>query len=306
VTASPTVITIGNLDGVHLGHQELLRRVQQRAASGGFQAAAMFFNPPPVEYFAPERAPGRLTTLSRRSDLLRSFGVQDVLVESFDAAFASLSPEAFVDEILIGRANAREVIVGPFFAFGKDRAGTLEVLRTLGKERDLHIDVVSAVELDSSRISSTRVRNALKAGDLTDVTQCLARVHDVGGVVVHGDHRARTLGFPTANLDCEAVIMPPDGVYSVMVKVADRETLYPGVANLGVRPTFSAGRSVEVHLFDFEEDLYGSELRVGFCTRLRDEKRFDGLEALVHQIQQDCSRARHELAQISLDLLSHL
>lgn len=292
MTETSTVITIGNLDGVHIGHQELLRRVKHRAAAQSLRSAAMFFTPHPVEYFAPSRAPGRLTTLARRESLLKQHLIDEVFIESFDSAFADLSPEAFVTEVLVQKARARAVVVGPFFAFGKNRAGTLQILHQLGEKHGLHIETAASIDMNGSRVSSTRVRNALSTGNLEEVTQCLGRVHDIGGTVVKGDQRARGLGFPTANLDCETVLLPTDGVYSVMVRVPGVSSLLAGVANLGVRPTFEAGRSLEVHIFDFNEDLYGAKLRVGFCSRLRDEQRFESGDALVSQIKQDAAAAR--------------
>ena len=165
----------------------------------------MFFDPHPVEYFAPSKAPGRLTTLARREALLRSHSIDEVFVESFNAAFANLSPEAFITEVLIRKAQARAVVVGPFFAFGKDRAGTLEVLCQLGAKHGLAVETADSIDLSGARVSSTRVRNALSVGDIEEVNECLGRVHDIDGIVIKGDQRARGLGFPTANLDCEDI-----------------------------------------------------------------------------------------------------
>ncbi len=191
------------------------------------------------------------------------------------------------------------MIVGPDFRFGKGRGGTVEGLRELGLELDFEVHAMDAVSGPGGVFSSTRIRDALARGDVSAAGAMLARVHDVEGVVVHGDHRGRTIGFPTANLDPGVTQLPADGVYAVVARRLDREgDLWRGVANLGVRPTFAAGRSVEVHLFDYDGDLYGARLRVGFAERVRSERRFDGVEALVAQIGADAESARRMLDQM--------
>ncbi|RLB57361.1 MAG: hypothetical protein DRJ42_00690 [Deltaproteobacteria bacterium] len=312
MSAKPSVIVPGNHDGVHLGHRELLaagrRRAREHNEEAGLAMVAMFFDPHPSAVLAPEHAPGSLTTATRRTELLLALGADRVHRQHFDRAFASQTPEEFVEQVLVQELGAKSVVIGPDFRFGKNRAGDGEMLAALGSRFGFDVRSVAPLEIDGARVSSTRIRSCLNAGDVGLATTLLGRVPDVAGRVVHGDHRGRTIGFPTANLDCEAVTIPADGVYAIVAKrigkgspadsrsdSTDTGPLLRGVANLGVRPTFAAGRSVEVHLFDFEGDLYDQTLRVGFVGRLRGEQKFDGLEALVAQIGHDADAARELL-----------
>ncbi len=297
------MVTPGNYDGVHLGHRALL--AQARATAGEtLDVVALFFDPHPTRFFAPDRAQPLLTTPMRRRAILESAGADAVHVERFDHAFSSLSPEQFVDDVLCQRLRARAVIVGEDFRFGKKRAGDVDALRELGTSRGFSVATVSAQRSGGAVVSSTRIRHALMEGRVRDASVLLTRVHDVGGVVVQGDRRGRTIGFPTANLDCEDVLLPSDGVYAVVFAI-DGEHVR-GVANLGVRPTFKAGRSVEVHLFDFDRDIYGADVRVGFVKRLRGERTFSGLPALIAQIEQDVVEAKRALGSVGPDLLRDL
>lgn len=286
------VVTPGNHDGVHLGHRALLDAARELATDAGV-VTALTFDPHPAQVLAPDRAPPLLTTLERRTDLLRRAGADRVEILRFDLALASKTPEQFAVEVLVERLHARGVVVGPDFRFGKGRAGDVATLKELGAAHGFAVRAVGPVEKDGAPVSSTRIRDALGDGDVATATALLARVHDVGGVVIEGDRRGRTIGFPTANLDPEDVLLPADGVYAVVTRVGDR--VIRGVANLGVRPTVEAGRSLEVHLFDFDEEIYGARVRVGFVARLRGEQRFDGLDALKAQIARDAEQARQRL-----------
>jgi riboflavin kinase / FMN adenylyltransferase len=287
---------------VHVGHRALLDEARRHAGVAGLGVVALTFDPHPLALLAPQRAPVPLTTVARRIELLRAAGADEVVVARFDAGYAAQSAEGFVDDVLVGQLRARVVVVGPDFRFGAGRAGTLEQLRALGVERGFEVAEVGPVTVEGiGRVSSTQVRDALRAGELERATQMLGRVHDVDGTVVLGHQRGRTLGFPTANLDCDPVLLPADGVYAVVARVLDAPGAAPGpllrgVANLGARPTFAAGRSVEAHLFDFESDLYGRRLRVGFVARLRGEQKFDGVDALRAQIALDAGAARERLS----------
>jgi riboflavin kinase/FMN adenylyltransferase len=254
----------------------------------------MFFDPHPTAVIAPDRAPVLLTSIERRIELLRDAGADHVAVLPFDGAFARTSPRVFVEDVLVRVCHAKTVVVGPDFHFGHQRAGNVETLRTLGGEHDFDVTVVPPVVLDDAPVSSTRIRAALGDGNVEPATRMLMRAHDVTGTVVEGQRRGRTLGFPTANLEVEPLMLPRDGVYAVAARRLDiggAPRLF-GVANLGVRPTVGAGRSVEAHFFDFDGDLYGARIRLGFLARIRDERRFDGLDALVAQIRVDADRAR--------------
>ena len=292
---APCVIAPGNHDGVHLGHQALVRRAVAHARANGLRAVALTFDPHPMTVLAPARAPTPLTTVERRRELLRLAGADDVVTLAFSPALASLAPDAFLHGLM--ERGARALVVGPDFRFGKDRAGDVALLERFGQERGLAVMVEPPVLVDGERVSSSAVREAVAAGDVLRARTLLGRVPELTGTVVQGQQRGRTLGFATANLACEPVLQPADGVYAVVARVLDDgSAARAGVLNIGIRPTVAAGRSVEVHLFDFDGDLYGSRLRVGFVQRLRGEQKFSGLDALKTQIGLDCEAARSTVA----------
>jgi len=304
---SKRVVVPGNHDGVHLGHRALLAQARARAWVDGWEVAALTFDPHPLAVLAPERAPVPLTMIGRRCDLLREAGADLALIERFDSSYAAQSASQWVEQVLVGQHRAGAVVVGPDFRFGAGRAGDLQRLREIGGPVGLEVLVAEAVLVDGERASSTRVRQLVAAGDVEAARALLGRPHEVEGTVVHGHHRGRTLGFPTANLDPDPVLAPADGVYAVLARVlgdAGATTCMLGVANLGTRPTFAAGRSLEVHLLDFDGDLYGRRLRVGFVARLRGEQKFDGIDALGAQIRLDAAAARARLSREgTLDVL---
>jgi riboflavin kinase/FMN adenylyltransferase len=301
----------GNHDGVHLGHRALLRRCRELAnlAPIPLRVAALTFDPHPAALLAPERAPARLTTIARRTELLYAAGADEVVVQAFDQKLADLPPDAFLSRLFA--RGAAGFVVGPDFRFGKDRAGDIALLERVAERDRLKLFVEPPVMLGGERVSSSAIRKALVDGDVEKASAMLGRVHEVEGEVVVGHQRGRTIGFPTANLAGtdlagSAVLHPRDGVYAVIARVmpaadsgaganAPREILH-GVANLGTRPTLAAGRSVETHLFDFQGDLYGKRLRIGFVKRVRDEQKFATLDALVAQIARDAEQSRNTLA----------
>lgn len=301
----PSIVVPGNHDGVHLGHRALLSRARAHGEERGLSVVALTFDPHPLALLRPELAPRAITTIERRVELLRAFGADEVHVATFDRAFASLSADEFIERVLRETLDARAVVAGADFHFGRGRAGTPETLVSRGLEV---IDVPVVGVDDGARVSSTLVREALVRGDVTRATELLGRHHDLDGVVVHGQARGRTIGFPTANLtlapasralpDAGPPLVPADGVYAIHARPLDdaERVVWGGVANVGVRPTVGAGRSIEAHLFDVSRDLYGQRLRVAFVERLRDEQKFDGIDSLVAQIRRDADRARSRTA----------
>jgi riboflavin kinase/FMN adenylyltransferase len=288
-----TALAVGNFDGVHLGHRHLLATVREAAARIGGDAVALTFEPHPTRVIAPERASAVITGLDRKLELLAAEGLDAAVVLRFDASFAAQSPRDFVASVIAG-LGAQEVFVGGDFRFGHDRSGDGAALAAMGAEFDYRAHVVPQVrDAGGEALSSSRVRRCLAEGDLDGAKRLLGRDFDLDGLVVMGDRRGRTLGFPTANLATPCEALPRDGVYAVRARVLGGDGVeHPAVMNIGLRPTFRAGRSVEAHLLDGEHALYGRTLRVTFAARVRDERRFDGVEALVAQIRDDVAAAR--------------
>ncbi len=307
--AARSVVVPGNHDGVHLGHVALLARARALASRhGDARVVALTFDPHPLVFLAPERAPEPLTTIARRTELLRLAGADEVVVARFDARYAALEPVAFVEQELVGRLRACVVIVGADYRFAHARAGDPKLLADLGALHGFDVDIIDPIGApEIARISSTAVREALRRGDLARTTELLGRVHELEGVVAHGQKRGRTIGFPTANLEDVRVMSPPDGVYAVLARVledgrpVEGTPCLGGMLNIGTRPTLAAGRSIEVNLFDFTGDLYGKTLRLGLVSRLRDEQRFSGLDALVAQLHRDEASARSILVEVERD-----
>jgi riboflavin kinase/FMN adenylyltransferase len=304
--ACPVALTIGNFDGVHLGHREMLRRLRDAADARGLPAAVLTFEPHPREFFAPDRAPLRLTGLRDKLRLLADCGVDQVHVCRFDYRLAQMLPEEFIDRILVRGLGARWILIGDDFRFGARRAGDVASLRAAAEARAgtplaLELEALSSFRVDGLRVSSTAVREALSAGDMRLAEALLGAPYAISGRVVHGDKLGRELGFPTANVWVPRAQLPLAGIFAVTVSGLSEHRL-PGVASLGVRPTVKAnGRTtLEVHLFDFAREVYGSPVRVEFLHKLRDEARYDGLPALIRQIGIDCGQARAWLAAANL------
>lgn len=290
------VATIGNFDGVHLGHQAVLGQLAQKADELRLPAVVITFEPQPQEFFAPEQAPPRLTRFREKLQALRRYAVDRVLCVRFDRAFSRLPAEAFIDRILIAGLGVRYLVVGDDFHFGYQRRGDFAMLQTAGAAHDFPVVNLHTFSIDGERVSSTRVRDALAAGDLNGAEQLLGRPYRMSGRVAHGDRRGRTIGFPTANLHLHRRSTPLQGVYAVEVFGLEREPL-PGVANVGNRPTVDGTRSLlEVHLLDFSQDIYGRYVHVDFLHRIRAERRFESFEALKQQIQLDAQAARDYFA----------
>lgn len=290
---TPIALTIGNFDGVHLGHQAMLARLIETARNRGLPACAMTFEPQPREFFAPDRAPARLTSMREKLELLASAGMERAYVCRFDYRFAQIAPDDFVERILARGLGVKHVLVGDDFRFGARRAGDIAVLNTHAARLGYSVEAMSSVTLDGVRVSSTAVREALAAGDLLRAERLLGRPYGISGRVVRGDGLGRKLGFPTANVQMKHNRPPLAGIFAVEVSGA-RETKVRGAASLGVRPTvkLAAAPVLEVYLFDFGGDLYGRHVRVEFLHKLRDEEKFADLAALTRQIASDVEETR--------------
>ncbi len=292
----PNAVTIGNFDGVHLGHQAMLARLTARAASVGGLPTVLTFEPHPREIFTPHDAPSRLTSLREKLEILKSLGVAHVHICRFTKEFAALSAEDFVRRILVDGLKARYVLVGDDFRFGARRAGNLALLQALGKQYGYEVDVLHTIEAAGQRASSTAVRAALAIGDMAGAAQLLGRPYSISGRVVGGDRIGRKIGYPTANILLKHNRPPVKGVFAVRVQGLATPN-WPGVANLGTRPSVhpNGNPTLEVHLFDLDRDLYGQHLRVEFLHKLRDEAKFPNFDALVAQIGKDAALARELL-----------
>ena len=293
VAAEPTALTIGNFDGVHLGHRTLLARLKSVAQAKGLVPAIITFEPHPREFFDSANAPARLSTLREKLELIAEEGVDLAYVGHFNAAFAGLSAEAFVERILLGCARVKHLIIGDDFCFGADRNGSFEMLRRAGERHGFTVESLPSVTIDGERASSSAVRDALGVGDMEHAARLLGRTYSIDGRVVHGDKVGRQLGFRTANIRIKHSKSPLAGVFAVEVAGLANGPHY-GVANLGVRPSANelARPLLEVHLFDFSASIYGYHLNVRFLHKLRDEVRFSSLEALKTQIALDVGNAR--------------
>lgn len=293
LASQASVLTIGNFDGVHRGHQALLQLLTAKARALGLPAVVLSFEPHPREFFSPADAPARLSTLREKLLLLAAAGVDRVHVCRFDARFAALSAGAFIDDILIAGLGVRHLFIGDDFRFGARRQGDFAMLAAAGTHNGFGVESMPTLDVAGERVSSSAVRAALADGDMRHAERLLGRPYSIAGRVIHGEKLGRTLGYPTANIQMKHRKPALSGVFAVSVEgLADHPVT--GAASVGVRPTVTnAGRpTLEVHLFDWEQDCYGAHLRVHFLHKLRDQVRFDSLEALTAQISRDAEAAR--------------
>lgn len=296
------VVTIGNFDGVHLGHRAILDTVVERAHAHGGQAVVYTFDPHPRKVLQAGRGPKLLTTLEQKLELLAAAGVEAVIVEPFSLDFARTSADTFIRENLHQRVRPVEVYVGYDFHFGRDREGSMRLLTETGPMLGFAVTIIPEVTIDAGDVNSTRIRELLGAAELARANEMLGRAYTVRGTIGKGDQRGRSIGFPTANLDPENEVLPAPGVYAGHLRFLDEgspvagEPL-PAVTNVGRRPTFVEDGQVlaEAHLIDFEGDVYGRRVELSFEHHLRPERRFDGVDALRAQIQVDVDEARHRL-----------
>jgi riboflavin kinase/FMN adenylyltransferase len=298
------VVALGNFDGVHLGHQAVIGQAQALAKQLGVPCGVMTFEPHPRSLFKPDRPNFRLTPFRIKARMIEELGLDFLIMQHFDLAFASHTAEQFVDQVLVAGLGVRHVVVGYDYEFGKGRSGDGKLLRQMAEQRGFGVTLVEPVGSEGGPVySSTAIRHALTEGKPDEAARILGRWWEIEGRVEHGDARGRTIGFPTANIDLADYLYPADGVYAVFVRSdasPDKPGPHlwrPGVANFGSRPTFGKeGRLLEVHLFDYSGDLYGRHLRVALVERLREERKFDGLDSLKRQIIEDSQNARRLLA----------
>ena len=293
------VLTLGNFDGVHLGHQAIFKKIVERAKTIGGTSIAFTFEPHPLKVLAPERSPKLLNTFHGKMRLFEHSGIEAVICANFNRSFADQNPEDFAREVLHKLIGVKEVYVGYDYAFGKGREGSIQSLKNMGRACGFEVGVIEPVRVDGIVVSSSAVRDLLSNGKVEEAARFLGRHYSIEGEIVHGAHRGQQLGFPTANLKTANEMIPGFGVYAVVARIQERTI--KGVASIGIRPTFDSGPvSIEVYLFDFHEDLYGREIDVFFVKRLRGKQKFSSAEALIAQIRKDVQDAHEVLSAIDV------
>jgi riboflavin kinase/FMN adenylyltransferase len=295
-------VTVGTFDGVHLGHWQVLQEIARRGAETGRRSVLVTFDPHPLRILRPEHAPPLLTTPLEKKEILAESGLEYAVFISFTRALASYEPRRFVEEVLLGRLGVEELVIGYDHGFGKDRSGDPETLVAIGAELGFSVDVVAPVLAEGSPVSSSRVRAAIAGSRLAEARACLGRPYSIRGIVVRGEGRGRGLGFPTANLrvgDGDKLI-PPEGIYAV--RAALKSGSHVGALHLGPRQTFQGSPpTIEIHLLDFDADIYGEEVRVDFLRHLREIRPFGTVAALVDQIRDDVEAAREAVQAVDAD-----
>src|SRR5437879_1419064 len=290
---APLVLPIGVFDGMHLGHQAVISTSAEHARSVNGTPVVVTFDPHQETVLRPQAAPHLLTATQHKIGLIRDLGVGHLLIIAFDKQFAATEPEDFVKQLVTHSKPLREICVGHEWSFGKDRRGNLDLLKKLGGQFDFNVVGISPVKVNGAVVSSTAIRRAIESGDFAKAAEMLGREYTILGTVVRGDNLGKNIGFPTANLSAHSEQFPPNGVYLAEAWIGG--TLYHGVVNLGVRPTVSSGkpeRVLEIHLLDFNRDIYGEDIEVQFVSYLRPEKKFDNVDALARQIALDVQQAR--------------
>jgi riboflavin kinase / FMN adenylyltransferase len=295
--SNANIIAIGNFDGVHLGHQRVIEVARQEATRQKGELFVFTFDPHPVKILAPPKAPPLLTTLQGKLQQFARLGVDHVIVQPFDTEFAQISPAAFVEHILIERLAAVAIVVGYDFTFGQRRVGTFEVLQAIAQPHHVLATRVEAFQVDGVTASSSKIRGSLLEGDPRSAALLLGRPFSLSGAVVHGQARGRTIGFPTANVQPQEELIPARGVYACLVTIEGDDRVYGAATNVGAAPTFANQTvTIEAHLLDTQQDLYGKILTVAFIERIRAEQRFSGIDELQKQIAHDIETTRNILA----------
>ena len=286
------VLTIGNFDGVHLGHQAVLNQLAMKGDVLSLPAVVITFEPQANEFFSPDNAPARLSRFREKVETLRSYSIQQLCVLRFNKNLAQMTADDFIQKLIIDGLNIKYLVVGDDFKFGKDRRGDFSKLQQAGEKHGFQVVNMHTFSVDQMRVSSTRIRQALKIGDLMLAEKLLGCPYRMSGRVAHGDKRGRTMGFPTANIHLHRRKVPINGVYAVQLFGVEGEPIL-GVANVGVRPTIREDKALlEVHLFDFNRDIYGEHVQVHFLQKIRDEQKFANLDELIEQIRLDCLQVR--------------
>ena len=297
---SQPVLALGNFDGVHRGHRKILERVRRVADERGATSVVMTFDPHPPRVVRPDKAPPLLMTKPQKLEAIEQAGVYGAAIVRFTPEMSRWEPEMFVRTVLVDWLRVAEVWVGANFLFGHDRTGNFTLLRVLGSRYGFRAEKIDPVRYKEFVVSSTRVRRLVSEGRVDEAGALLGHTYSLDGTVVRGDQRGRTIGFPTANLCTENELLPPHGVYATTIRI--RDIVHASVTNVGVRPTVdNSGRTtIETHIFNFDRDIYGAPVRLGFVQRIRDERAFETLEQLQAQIAADCSRARVLFDRLSL------
>ncbi len=292
-------VTIGNFDGVHLGHREIFRRVIGAAQKLGGVSVAVTFFPHPLKVLAPDKCFKLITTYEEKERLIAASGIDYLISIPFSREFAQIPAAGFVRDFLVDRIGVRKILIGYDYAFGRNREGNVELLRRLGGEYGFEVEMIEQIGDGVTAFSSSVIRSLIEDGDVSGALPFLGRYFSLGGQVVHGQHRGKKLGFPTANIEPEEELLPKPGVYAVKVKHDGK--LYDGACNIGFNPTFKNGTlAVEIHILDFQGDLYGRDLRVYFVERIRDEQVFTGVDELTRAIGADIAACRKKLSSVTL------
>ncbi len=295
-----SIVTVGVFDGLHIGHKAVIQQVLTQTKKIKLASVVLTFDPPPLAFLAPERCPPVLTTLPKKIEILKQLGVDTVVFARFDAYLQQMSPDTFVQQVLLQQLHATQVIVGYDWQFGKGRSGNAEALKQLGNRYHFDVKIVGPVQLHGKPVHSTRVREAITEGNLEITSELLGRRYSIMGEVVEGEGRGRQIGFPTANVNAGNQMLPPSGVYAVRVKL--ERDMFDGVLNMGTRPTFDGDKfQIETHLFGFEKTIYGEKIEIFFIEKIRPEQRFPTPEMLVGQIKQDVAMAKGILNRIKVE-----
>jgi riboflavin kinase/FMN adenylyltransferase len=285
-----SVVTLGNFDGIHLGHQALIRNAVQDARRRGLVSVVLTFEPHPLRVLAPARAPKMLLAHKDKMQIMQSLGVDCIVIQQFDLSFAAIPAEEFVQRVLLNRLKARKIWIGKDLRFGKGRAGDINTLKRWGVQSGFEVGIVEPIMVKDERVSSSRIRQFISDGRVDEVEPMLGRYHFVSGRVVAGHHRGRELGFPTANISTKTETIPQDGIYATLFHIGERRLL--SVSSVGLNPTFDEGvRTIESFILDFEDQIYGEAVKLSFIKRIREERKFPSVEELSEQIRHDVSSA---------------